>query len=73
MIRFSTGIGRVKSPRRDRPASDAFGGSFGLGIEVVRDRLTLSLSQERPGFERHGSSVDRSVREAFRFAARSAH
>jgi hypothetical protein len=30
----------VKSPRRERPSSDAFAGSFGLGIEVVFDRLT---------------------------------
>ena len=37
--RFSTGMGRVKSPRRDRPSSDAGAGSFGLGIEVVRERL----------------------------------
>ena len=48
-IRLSTGIGRVKSPRRDRPSSDALGGSFGLGIEVVFDRLTRPVSQgERP-------------------------
>ena len=56
-IRFSTGIGRVKSPRRERPSSDAFAGSFGLGIEVVFDRLTSPLSQEAPPIPWHATDV----------------
>jgi hypothetical protein len=59
-IRFSTGIGRVKSPRRERPSSDAFAGSFGLGIEVVFDRLTPPLSQEPPPIPWHARPPRRS-------------
>jgi hypothetical protein len=70
-IRFSTGIGRVKSPSRERPASDAEGGSFGLGIEVVRDRLTWSLSQER-SLRASWWSVSR-LRRGVPLSARSAH
>src|SRR6056297_1541166 len=47
-VRFSTGIGRVKSPRRERPSSEAFGGVLGREMEVVPERLTTSILASEP-------------------------
>src|SRR6056297_1514191 len=47
-IRFSTGIGRVKSPRRERPSSEAFDGVLGRAMEVVPERLTASILASEP-------------------------